>query len=163
VFGYTLALPIAIFSSLQRWPGLCGEFCEELWPDQLDTMPSTARRVYGTTVVLMQFGLPLIICSACYYAISRRLDAQIRKRCQQQVLLADSKQRLIGRKTRTTRMMTTMLCCFSIAWLPINLLNIIRDFELSSQPLQHWFTLLFAAAHVIAMTSTICNPVCNLQ
>merc|ERR1712062_565309 len=50
-----------------------------------------------------------------------------------------------------------MLLVFVIGWLPVNILNILEDLEV---PLVCWpyYYFLFFTFHVIAMTTTCCNP-----
>lgn len=42
-----------------------------------------------------------------------------------------------------------------LAWLPLNLINLSRDFN----GVTAWFSTIFAFCHVIAMTSAAWNPV----
>lgn len=58
----------------------------------------------GLLVLVIQFGLPLLISSLCYWSIGRIISRQIRKRHQQQVLLQDNQNRLEGRKHRSHRL-----------------------------------------------------------
>lgn len=53
------------------------------------------------------------------------------------------------------RMMVCMVLSFVLAWLPLNLINLSRDFYGVSS----LFSILFALCHVIAMTSAVWNPV----
>lgn len=52
-------------------------------------------------------------------------------------------------------MMACMVLGFILAWLPLNLINLSRDFNGVST----WFSTIFALCHVIAMISAICNPI----
>uniref|UniRef100_A0A914WC16 G-protein coupled receptors family 1 profile domain-containing protein n=1 Tax=Plectus sambesii TaxID=2011161 RepID=A0A914WC16_9BILA len=182
LLGYILAMPVGMFSTVQRWPNLCGVFCEESWPDQWEAVTSRGRKTYGLSVLTVQFGLPIIISSLCYMAISRTLTAQIVKRLEHQIMLPEGERRLIQRKSRTNRMMVTMVFSFLLAWLPLNFVNIVRDFDLSPYYVEstigheqvaedssskqssfgiipvNWFSVFFAAGHVVAMTSAVWNP-----
>ena len=78
----------------------------------------------------------------------------------QEHVLPASERRMVARRRRANRMMVAMLCSFVLAWLPMNILNIIRDFDLLSTlpQLQQMFYLLFAVAHCVAMMACVCNP-----
>uniref|UniRef100_A0A1I7ZKY0 G_PROTEIN_RECEP_F1_2 domain-containing protein n=1 Tax=Steinernema glaseri TaxID=37863 RepID=A0A1I7ZKY0_9BILA len=153
--GYGLALPVGIFSHAETYSSLCGSFCEESWPDIVDGV-SRMRRFYGLTVLVLQFGMPVIISSLCYIAVSRVISRQIEKR-RRQHMLPDNEQKLVSRKNRSLRMMVSMVLGLVLAWLPLNLINLWRDFD-NSDP-SEWFSLVFAGGHVVAMTSAALNPV----
>ncbi|KAK0399910.1 hypothetical protein QR680_003270 [Steinernema hermaphroditum] len=154
--GYGLALPVGFFSKAESYPPYCGSFCEEQWPDAVDGV-SKMRRFYGLTVLVLQFGMPVVISSLCYIAVSRVISRQIEKR-RRQHMLPDNEQKLVSRKNRSLRMMVSMVLGLVLAWLPLNLFNLWRDFDSNQEP-SEWFSLLFAAGHVVAMTSAALNPV----
>lgn len=81
------------------------------------------------------------------------------KRQRIQILLTDSASRLESRKTRSNRMMATMVMGLVLAWLPMNLINLWRDFDDTADRLSEWYSLVFAACHVMAMTSAVWNPI----
>uniref|UniRef100_A0A914RQR0 G-protein coupled receptors family 1 profile domain-containing protein n=1 Tax=Parascaris equorum TaxID=6256 RepID=A0A914RQR0_PAREQ len=56
---------------------------------------------------------------------------------------------------RYLRMMVCMVLGLVLAWLPLNLINLSRDFN----GVFAWFSTIFAFCHVIAMTSAAWNPV----
>ena len=64
-----------------------------------------------------------------------------------------------------------MLVVFTVCWLPINIINLLEDFEVSpghsalvisvvQVPVLCWpgYYFLFFTLHVVAMLSTCCNP-----
>lgn len=55
-------------------------------------------------------------------------------------------------------MMIAMVGGLVLAWLPMNLINLWRDF-VPSNNFSTWYTLIFATCHVVAMTSAIWNCV----
>uniref|UniRef100_A0A915PIA5 G-protein coupled receptors family 1 profile domain-containing protein n=1 Tax=Setaria digitata TaxID=48799 RepID=A0A915PIA5_9BILA len=153
--GYAMSLPVGIFSVTVTYFPYCGTFCEESWPDSTTDGESRMERIYGISVLTLQFGMPVIICSLCYWKISRVISRQIEKRKEQQFLLKESERRLQDRRTRSNRMMVCMVLSFVLAWLPLNLINLSRDFYGVSS----LFSIMFALCHVIAMTSAVWNPV----
>uniref|UniRef100_A0A0M3HG99 G_PROTEIN_RECEP_F1_2 domain-containing protein n=1 Tax=Ascaris lumbricoides TaxID=6252 RepID=A0A0M3HG99_ASCLU len=116
---------------------------------------SKLGRIYGTAVMTLQFGVPALISSFCYWRISRVITQQIEKRREQQIMLKESEKKLTSRRTRSNRMMVCMVLGLVLAWLPLNLINLSRDFN----GVTAWFSTIFAFCHVIAMTSAAWNPV----
>uniref|UniRef100_A0A7I4YP57 7TM GPCR domain containing protein n=1 Tax=Haemonchus contortus TaxID=6289 RepID=A0A7I4YP57_HAECO len=156
VTGYALALPVGIFSRAISYGEICGVFCEEIWPDAMETGHSAGRRLYGLSVLLSQFGVPALISSVCYWLISRVMSSQLERR-RGHTLLKESEEKLVNRKARANRMMITMVLGFIFAWMPLNAINLYRDFGSFSNTT--WFSTVFALCHVSAMTSAALNPV----
>ena len=69
-----------------------------------------------------------------------------------------SERHLVNRRRRANRMMAAMLCSFILAWLPLNMMNVMRDFDIIDLAATYFYTM-FAVVHVIAMTACICNPI----
>ncbi|KAH7721901.1 NPR-3 protein [Aphelenchoides avenae] len=154
VAGYFFSLPVAMFSTTETYRPICGQFCEELWPDADENGVSQMRKVYGALVLTVQFGLPVAISSLCYWAIGQIIQRQVQKRKEQQILDRDIESRLETRKSRSNRMMISMVFFMVLAWLPMNLINLWRDFD-ASEGVSEWYSLIFAACHVVAMTSAV--------
>ncbi|KAI1726614.1 7 transmembrane receptor (rhodopsin family) domain-containing protein [Ditylenchus destructor] len=157
IVGYSFALPVGIFSSVEVFKPLCGLFCDEFWPDADDLGVSRWRKIYGIVVLLVQFGLPAVISSLCYCSIGRIIRNQIEKRKRHQIMLQDNQERLQNRKSRSNRMMLTMVMGLVLAWLPMNLINLWRDFDDVGS--SEWYSLIFALCHATAMTSAVWNPI----
>lgn len=143
ILGYSFAFPIGLFSNAEDYAPLCGLFCEETWPDTNESGVSRIRKIYGVSVLIIQFGLPMVISSVCYILIGRIINKQIEKRKKQQILLEENQQRLESRKSRSNRMMVAMVGGLVLAWLPMNLINLWRDFS-SSEKASEWYSLIFA-------------------
>ncbi|WKY07030.1 hypothetical protein Q1695_006874 [Nippostrongylus brasiliensis] len=127
VLGYSLALPVGIFSRAVSYDQLCGVFCEEIWPDtEMESGRSAGRRLYGLSVLLSQFGVPALISSMCYWLISRVMSSQLERR-RGHTLLKESEEKLVNRKARANRMMIAMVLGFIFAWMPLNAINLYRD------------------------------------
>ncbi|GMR48081.1 hypothetical protein PMAYCL1PPCAC_18276, partial [Pristionchus mayeri] len=158
LLGYSLALPLGIFSEAVKYDGFCGEFCEENWPDyRAESGYSRLRRAYGFAVLILQFAFPVVISTICYAAISRVMNEQLARRRGHQ-LLPDAEHRLLKKKNRANRMMVYMVGGLVFTWLPLNLVNLYRDFfDITS--FGAWWSMVFASSHVIAMMSGVVNPV----
>lgn len=155
VSGYLMALPLYIYMDVHSYTSYCGVFCEERW-----TSPAT-QKIYGIIVLCIQFGGPLLVNSVCYTAIARQVRRQItRRQKSQQVMLRATEEKLARRRRRTTTMTLVMLASFFLAWLPVNVLNAIRDLgDIGEFLTEEVRPLVFTIAHLISVTSTIWNPV----
>uniref|UniRef100_A0A0K0DQ42 G_PROTEIN_RECEP_F1_2 domain-containing protein n=1 Tax=Angiostrongylus cantonensis TaxID=6313 RepID=A0A0K0DQ42_ANGCA len=124
-------------------------------PDTKDGQ-SAGRRLYGLSVLLSQFGVPALISSVCYWLISRVMSSQLERR-RGHTLLKESEEKLVHRKARANRMMIAMVLGFVFAWMPLNAINLYRDWgSFVNRP---WFSTVFALCHVSAMMSAALNPV----
>ncbi|CAB3409852.1 unnamed protein product [Caenorhabditis bovis] len=156
LFGYTMALPVGIYSEVMNYDGICGTFCEEVWPDYKEDGKSNTRRAYGLSVLVLQFGIPAIISSICYWMISRVMSSQLERR-RGHKLRPESEEKLVSRKTRANRMMIVMVVGFVLAWMPFNAINLYRD--LYGGSITPWYSTVFSLCHVCAMCSAVLNPI----
>ncbi|KAK6048560.1 hypothetical protein COOONC_13936 [Cooperia oncophora] len=125
-------------------------------PDAMESGRSAGRRLYGLSVLLSQFGVPALISSICYWLISQVMSSQLERR-RGHTLLKESEEKLVNRKARANRMMIAMVLGFIFAWMPLNAINMYRDWgSFTNKP---WFSTVFALCHVSAMTSAALNPV----
>lgn len=133
---------------------ICGEFCEEVWQSD------TSRNVYGVSVFLLQYVVPLLFCSVCYMKIALKLKHNNRSRMLNETSSLKTKRSLNRRKRKVNNMIGLMLFSFIGAWLPFNILHLFRDFSISDTD-DVWYPTVFVACHLLAMTSLIWNPVSN--
>ncbi|KAF7640283.1 G_PROTEIN_RECEP_F1_2 domain-containing protein [Meloidogyne graminicola] len=138
-----LSLPMIFTQKLVKMDGYCGEFCFEHWSPY-----ERLREVYGTILLIVQFVIPLSIITFCYTGISVRLNKQIyhQKMANQ-------------RRQRTNRMFVLMVFVFILSWIWTVLFNILRDFGLLPEFISEQEFLYGVITHVIAMTSTVWNPI----
>uniref|UniRef100_A0A915B9Q6 G-protein coupled receptors family 1 profile domain-containing protein n=1 Tax=Parascaris univalens TaxID=6257 RepID=A0A915B9Q6_PARUN len=71
-----VTLPYAFFMTIESYPGVCGEFCTEKWPN------ASSRRAYTTFVLMAQFVIPFTVMAFCYAVIFARLRTRARLRLQ---------------------------------------------------------------------------------
>ncbi|WKX89817.1 hypothetical protein Q1695_009010 [Nippostrongylus brasiliensis] len=120
---------------------------------------SAGRRLYGLSVLLSQFGVPALISSMCYWLISRVMSSQLERR-RGHTLLKESEEKLVNRKARANRMMIAMVLSFIFAWMPLNAINLYRDWgSFGQQALQLSLFKVFALCHVSVMASAALNTV----
>lgn len=126
-----LTLPYVAFVRLVR--DADDAFCEELWPSE------RGRQLFGALTAAAQFLLPLAVVGGCYARVARSLRRRSR------------------RARRTQLMLLAMVLAFALAWMPLNVCNLLADFH---APSVGWALgdALFCAAHAAAMSSTCYNP-----
>uniref|UniRef100_A0A915IYS9 G-protein coupled receptors family 1 profile domain-containing protein n=1 Tax=Romanomermis culicivorax TaxID=13658 RepID=A0A915IYS9_ROMCU len=129
---------------------LCGKFCEEEWPDE------TFKKAYGICAFLLQFVAPVTVLTFCYWRVKDQVSTGVRRRLQKERLSILGREKLLRRRQRTSNVTLLLLACFVAPWLPVNLLNILRDHRKLNED---WISLSFALGHLLAMTSILWNPV----
>lgn len=143
-----LASPLAIFREyemLDLSPAETLHVCAEKWPGS-----SMNGAIYSTSMLLIQYCLPLIINSVAYIRIWNKLKNHMAHRNDQN----DRNQR----RKKTTKMLLTMVVVFAVSWLPFHAFQLAVDID-SSVPYMKDFKLLFTVFHIIAMCSTFVNPI----
>src|SRR5262245_37721586 len=113
------------FVSVIPLPPMCGEFCVEVWPVWLSSIIN--QRTYGLFVLTLQYGMPTVVTTACYFTISRYLKKCHKIRLEKLQSQSKSERRANDRRRRANGMMISMVCCFVCLWSPLNALNILRD------------------------------------
>uniref|UniRef100_A0A914CPM2 G-protein coupled receptors family 1 profile domain-containing protein n=1 Tax=Acrobeloides nanus TaxID=290746 RepID=A0A914CPM2_9BILA len=133
----------------------CGKFCDEInWNGE------TPRRLYGSSVMLLQFVIPMSIITYCYWRILAKVQKDMIIQNVQFCQSLTSSQRIgaINRKRRVNYILIAMVLAFICCWLPLTAVNISKDFKqepdfIKTQP---YFWPL--TAHAIAMSTVIWNP-----
>uniref|UniRef100_A0A8R1XNT6 G_PROTEIN_RECEP_F1_2 domain-containing protein n=1 Tax=Onchocerca volvulus TaxID=6282 RepID=A0A8R1XNT6_ONCVO len=133
----------------------CGFFCDEInWNGE------TPRRLYGSTVVLLQFVIPLIIITYCYARILAKVasDMIIQNVQFSKSLSTAQREKATNQRKRVNYILIGIVIAFIGCWFPLTVVNILKDFKLEPKFLlkQPFFWPL--VAHVIAMSTVIWNP-----
>lgn len=104
----------------------CGQFC-----DELNWETDNHRRGYGTTVMLLQFVVPMAIITYCYSRILAKVRRDMIVHNAQFSASLSSSQRLeaMQRKRRVNYILIGMVATFIAAWFPLTLVNILKDFS----------------------------------
>nr|CDJ97627.1 7TM GPCR domain containing protein [Haemonchus contortus] len=130
---------------------LCGEFCGEFnWSQEDHT-----KLVYGISLLAVQFMIPAVIMSFCYWKILQkvRTDWIVEEGS---MLTAAQQAQTAVRKRRVMYVLILMVVVFMTSWLPLSAVNLIKDLEIPLILEQMYFKLL--NVHAIAMTSVVWNP-----
>ena len=147
-------LPMLFYSRVERAAYehlLAYTMCLEEWPSV------RIRTIYAITVLALQFAAPVFVLSA----IHLRICCFLRRQVSGSALISRDSRRAanIARRYRKNLALLVTICAmFAVCWLPLVLLNLLAD--LASEVFAATdFTLAFATAHVIAMSSACINPV----
>ncbi|CAD5205862.1 unnamed protein product [Bursaphelenchus okinawaensis] len=142
----TLVMPYALNMNLRKSTNVCGHYkCIENWST------SNTKTVYGLIVTMFQFVIPMIFIGFSYLKIFMFLQRQ----CQE----SNNRLRVVSNKKNALfRMLFVMVVAFAVCWLPVNILNVMRDIRLDSQLLGRQFGIWFMRAHMLSMTGVMVNP-----
>ena len=159
MLAVSISMPLALYQHLV-W-NVDGGFysCEENWPGL------ASRKLFTVISIVLQYVIPCIVIIYCYSRVSVALRRRERgaigsssRRSTTENGHSDQRNRMkLRRKRRTNRMLIAMVAIFAVCWLPLNviLLSLEYDESLGESP---YFLLVFFAAHVVAMSSTVYNP-----
>ncbi|KAL1518059.1 hypothetical protein ABEB36_001740 [Hypothenemus hampei] len=124
-------------------------YCEENWPVE------QWRVAFGAITTALQFLIPFLIMAYCYICVSIKLNDRARSKPGNKNSRKEEADR--ERKKRTNRMLIAMVAVFLLSWLPLNVVNIINDFDKDMWKWEYYF-LSFFLVHQMAMSSTCYNP-----
>ncbi|XP_048340570.1 prolactin-releasing peptide receptor-like [Sphaerodactylus townsendi] len=123
--------------------------CEEFWKHQ-----ETDRLVYSCLILLLSYILPLSAVSISYCAISHHLwNRNIPGAAYH------NKEKLTQKKQKTFRILVISVLCFAVCWLPLQMVNLIRDIDKDFAILdKRYVNVIQISCHAIAMSSACFNP-----
>lgn len=123
--------------------------CEEFWNHQ-----ETERLLYSCLILLLSYLLPLSAVSVSYYAISYHL----RKRSVPGAA-CHNQEKWVKKKQKTFQILVISVMCFAACWLPLQVVNLIRDIDEEFAILdKRYVNVIQVSCHVIAMSSACFNP-----
>ncbi|KAE9550965.1 hypothetical protein FO519_005826 [Halicephalobus sp. NKZ332] len=130
---------------------ICGEFCGEYeWPD------TNIKITYGISLFIIQYLVPCGIMGFCYWKILQKVRQDWIINTGSALTEAQQAQHC-DRKRRVMYMLILMVAMFMGAWMPLTIVNILRDIQPAYLEKQMYFKLL--NVHAIAMTSIVSNPI----
>ncbi|XP_041123089.1 neuropeptide Y receptor type 2-like [Polyodon spathula] len=141
-----LASPLAIFREYGTFhisPDKSIQFCTEKWSDN-----NRDGTVYSISMLLLQYVLPLSIISFAYIRIWSKLKNHVSP--------GEGNVRH-HRRTKTTKMLVTVVVVFAVSWLPFHAFQLCIDIDNNVLDMKN-FKLVYTIFHVIAMCSTFANP-----
>ncbi|XP_066551142.1 prolactin releasing hormone 2 receptor [Amia ocellicauda] len=126
--------------------------CEEFWKDQ-----EKERFIYSCFLLLLSYFTPLSAVSISYCAIS----CHLRKRTMPgAVAVASSnREKWARKKHKTFRLLLVSVLCFAFSWLPLQVVNLIRDLDVDFAILsKSYINVIQVSCHLVAMSSACFNP-----
>lgn len=123
--------------------------CEEFWKHQ-----EKARRLYSCLMLFLSYMLPLSAVSVSYCAISYNLQKRSLPGA-----AWHAQEKWTNQKQKTFRILVISVMCFAFCWLPLQVVNLIRDMDEEFAILdKRYVNVIQVSCHVIAMSSTCFNP-----
>ena len=154
IFAFGLTFPYGYYTEVvvQMIDNEEITLCEETWPTE------DIRKLFGTVTTILQFFLPFLIILACYLCIFCKLQKnKMRLLKNKNSKKKQSCEKVLRKKTTTNQMLVLMVGIFGVCWLPLNLNNILEDFEWHIND-HKYYNLIFFSTHLLAMSSVIYNP-----
>uniref|UniRef100_A0A914EAI9 G-protein coupled receptors family 1 profile domain-containing protein n=1 Tax=Acrobeloides nanus TaxID=290746 RepID=A0A914EAI9_9BILA len=151
----TVSSPLFITQRLQQIvlgnTTLCGEFCGEYdWPPD-----PRIKLFYGSGLLVVQYLIPVSIMAFCYWKILQKVRQDWIVDTGSLLTEAQQAQTLI-RKRRVYWLLILMVAVFMGSWMPLSVVNILRDMGVGFLDVQMYFKLL--NVHALAMTTICTNP-----
>ncbi|XP_062433653.1 prolactin-releasing peptide receptor-like [Rhea pennata] len=123
--------------------------CEEFWKHE-----ERERLLYSCLMLLLSYMLPLLAVSVSFGAISYHLR---KRNIPGAAYFCQDKQTKM--KQKTFRVLTISVVCFAVCWLPLQVVNFIRDIDEEFTILdKRYVNVIQISCHLIAMSSACYNP-----
>ncbi|NWW73169.1 NPY4R protein, partial [Climacteris rufus] len=120
--------------------------CINFWPSEQHKL------IYTTTLLLLQYCIPLFFIILCYLRIYLRLQKR-----RDMFERSEYSNRAVQLR-RINILLASMVAAFAVCWLPLHVFNTIVDWNYRIiSPCHH--NLIFSLCHLVAMASTCVNPV----
>lgn len=158
IISFILAAPIYVFKRLDFPPNTTQiteqfqldilAYCIEDWPIE------HGRGIYSGVCVLVQYVLPIITVTVAYSQICRKLQYR-------QVAARSSTTRRRSRddrRRRTNSLLVAIAVVYGISWLPLNVFNMVQDFQNFFGEDHHTMMIVYAVCHMMGMSSAVSNP-----
>ncbi|XP_066561843.1 prolactin-releasing peptide receptor [Amia ocellicauda] len=146
-----LASPLALHTSYLdlRPTGHNLVVCEEFWLGA-----ATLRLLYSCLMLLMSYMIPLLAVTVSYCAISTHLHQRCLPGASQPTQASWNK-----KKRKTFVLLVTSVLAFAMCWLPLQVLNLIRDLDTDFRIIDKLYVnVLQVSCHLLAMSSACYNP-----
>nr|XP_055028883.1 prolactin releasing hormone 2 receptor [Misgurnus anguillicaudatus] len=126
--------------------------CEEFWTEQ-----ELGRLIYSCFFLVLSYFVPLAAVSISYCAISYHLQHRATPRL---MAATPSNQEKWGRRRRKTfRLLLVSVLSFAFSWLPLQVVNLIRDLDTDFAILnKNHVNVVQVSCHLLAMSSACYNP-----
>ena len=155
IMSFFMASPLFLFNQLHRAKYIEDliehTICMEIWPNLV------SKTIYTSIMMVLQFFLPLVALLVIHWKICKFLRMRMINdpKTQAEMLRAE---RESVRTRKNTTLLVAIAMAFAISWFPLTLLNVLADFDYRIL-LHKDFNLACAICHIIAMSTSVTNPV----
>ncbi|KAM4542668.1 prolactin releasing hormone 2 receptor [Odontesthes bonariensis] len=134
--------------------GLEMHVCEEFWDGQ-----EQGRFIYSCFSLFFSYFVPLAAVSISYCAISYHLKKRTTSGLTACSELRSARAAWSRRRRKTFCLLLVSVLCFAFSWLPLQVVNLIRDLDTDFSILgKNYVNIIQVSAHLLAMSSTCYNP-----
>ncbi|KAK5886324.1 hypothetical protein CesoFtcFv8_017370 [Champsocephalus esox] len=137
-----------------RAAGLQMAVCEEFWDGQ-----ERGRLIYSCFILFFSYFVPLAAVSISYCAISYQLKQRNMSgltACQE---MRSARSVWSRQRRKTFYLLLVSVLCFAFSWLPLQVVNLIRDLDTDFSILgKNYVNIIQVSTHLIAMSSSCYNP-----
>ncbi|CAD5113156.1 DgyrCDS2347 [Dimorphilus gyrociliatus] len=111
------------------------------------------KAAYSISSLVIQYIVPIVIVTSTH----ARIFAQLKRRFRTNQISRNKREGNINR--RTTSLLLSIALTFGLAWLPLNIVNIIADFNYKQMTALDSQNILIALCHISTTCSACVNPV----
>ncbi|XP_044231676.1 prolactin releasing hormone 2 receptor [Thunnus albacares] len=151
-----LSIPTAlhtVYLDLQA-AGLDMAVCEEFWDGQ-----EQGRLMYSCFILFFSYFVPLAAVSISYCAISCQLKQRTMSGLTACPELRSARATWSRRRRKTFFLLLVSVLCFAFSWLPLQVVNLIRDLDTDFSILgKNYVNVIQVSSHLFAMSSACYNP-----
>uniref|UniRef100_A0A914HJT5 G-protein coupled receptors family 1 profile domain-containing protein n=1 Tax=Globodera rostochiensis TaxID=31243 RepID=A0A914HJT5_GLORO len=132
----------------------CGLFCGEYnWPEGHMQL----KLAYGISLLVIQFLVPTAIMTYCYWKILQKVRQDwLVPANSSSTMTVEQQAATVLRKRRVMYVLILMVLIFMGSWMPLTIVNLLRDMDILRDANNMYFKLL--NVHAVAMTSIVSNP-----
>uniref|UniRef100_A0A914XAL2 G-protein coupled receptors family 1 profile domain-containing protein n=1 Tax=Plectus sambesii TaxID=2011161 RepID=A0A914XAL2_9BILA len=160
LFACIFNAPLIFAHKLINYKNICGEFCMENW--SLDWFKNVSadqyKHYYGIVILALTYAAPLLLQCFCFVRILIKVQRDMIK----DPHARSHSPRNRNAATKKRRVMYTlilMMIAFAFSWLPLTMVNVLRDWNVNWAFLNYQPFMFQLTAHCIAMTCVVWNPV----
>ncbi|CAL8069422.1 unnamed protein product [Calicophoron daubneyi] len=152
LFAILITFPIGFYQEVKIEPETGIASCVPSWPAQI------SQSVHTIVMFILQFVVPCLVISACYYRVSRTLRSRYNNRIGSGSKSREREESDIRKKKRTNNMLIAMVVIFVVCWIPLHAFWIIMDALGDQVANSSLANNAFLFCHMLAMSSAVYNP-----
>ena len=165
LISFLMASPSLLFKFLYTESFIYGEFHVYHVKCLEKTDIGTERKAYSVASMVVQYAFPFVILSVAHLRICNKLRYRMvtsqnaTATTATSALQREKNERRSRRKRKTNLLLAGIASVFAVAWLPLNVCNLLADFLETGLTDYVDVTLTFAICHLCVLSSACINPV----